>query len=71
MPDLHVNFIQSPLIAVRTYGKQKHLRSKKVVWPRKIVIKRSDMKVQPRLTMKRYKADQKQYIDYQQINLRN
>jgi len=33
------------------YGKQKHLRYKKVVWPRKTVTKRSDMRVWPRLTM--------------------
>jgi len=31
-----------------TYGKQKHLRCKKVAWPRKTATKRGDMRVWPR-----------------------
>jgi len=59
-----------------SYGKQKHLRCKKVAWPRKTVTKRDDMsqsvaKINNAPEMKRYKADQKQYIHNQQINLRN
>jgi len=34
-----------------TIGKQKHLRYKKVAWPRKTAAKRGDMRVWPRLTM--------------------
>jgi len=32
----------------KLYGKQKHLRCKKVAWPRKTATKRGDMRVWPR-----------------------
>jgi len=52
------------------YGKQKHLRCKKVMWQSKTVTKRGDMRVWPRLIMRLWwkgKANRKQYICNQQI----
>jgi len=42
---------QLGMVLDKGHGKQKHLRYKKVVWPRKTATKRSDMRVWPRLTM--------------------